>query len=70
MYALKRAHRADGCRIGDIVSLTQLRGPVQIQPCFGSAADSHLTTHNSYEYSREFWLNSYSDKEMFWALQC
>jgi hypothetical protein len=67
-YVLKRAHRVGGHRFGDVVPLTQLRGPVQLVPRFGSQADPHLTMENSHECSGEFWLNKYSDKNMFWSL--
>lgn len=68
MYLLKRAIRSDGRRFGDIVPLSQLRGPVQLTPHFGAKADRRLTMHNSLEYSGEFWLNKYANKEAFWAL--
>lgn len=68
MYLLKCAYRADGCRFGDIIPLAQLRGPIELLPSFGKAADTCLTMQNSLEYSKEFLLNRYSDKEVFWAL--
>jgi hypothetical protein len=68
MYVLRRAYRADKRPFGDIVPLTQLRGPVQIAPLFGEVADPRLTMQNSLHYSTEFLLNKYSDKEIFWAL--
>ena len=69
MYVLKRALRASLRRFGDIIPLSQLRGPVQLVPCFGEAADSRLTMQNSLHYSPEFWLNPYANKESFWALR-
>jgi hypothetical protein len=69
MYVLKRAKRADGSRVGDILPLSWLRAPAPLQPRFiGPAADPRLTKHNSLEYSREFWLNKYSDKDFYYAL--
>jgi hypothetical protein len=69
MYVLKRASRAGLQHFGDIIPLSQLRGPVQLVPCFGEAADPRLTRQNSLHYSPEFWLNSYANKESFWALR-
>lgn len=69
MYLLKRASRAGQRRFGDIIPLTQMRGPVQLVPNFGEVADPHLTMQNSLHYSTEFWLNSYANKENFWALR-
>jgi hypothetical protein len=69
MYVLKRASRAGLRRFGDIVPLSQLRGPVQLVPCFGEVADPRLAVQNSLHYSNEFWLNSYANKEIFWALR-
>ncbi|KAF7972624.1 hypothetical protein HWV62_17370 [Athelia sp. TMB] len=57
MYVLKRAVRADGHRVGAIIPVSRLRGPVQIVPRFGEKADTRLTMESSMEYSTEFWLN-------------
>ena len=69
MYLLKHASRAGLRHFGDIIPLTQLRGPVQLIPSFGEEADSRLTMMNSLHYSAEFWLNSYANKQIFWALR-
>jgi hypothetical protein len=70
MYLLKRSTRADESRLGDIVPLRQLRGPIELTPSFGKKADVRLTKENSLEYSTEFWLAKYFDKETFFALHC
>jgi hypothetical protein len=46
IYVLKCASRAGLWQFGDIIPLSQLRGPVQLVPCFGEAADSRLTVLN------------------------
>jgi hypothetical protein len=69
MYLLKHASRAGLRHFGDIIPLTQLRGPVQLIPNFGEVADPWLTMLNSLHYSTEFWLNNYANKEIFWALR-
>ena len=68
MLVLEHARRADGSYLGDIVPLSHLRGPVQLMPVFGDKADSRLTAYNSLHFSSEYRLNTYSDKEMFYAL--
>lgn len=69
MYVVKRARRSDGSCIGDILSLSQLRAPAPLQPRFpGVAADPRLKAHNSLEYSQEFWLNKYFEKDLYYAL--
>ncbi|KAJ7582632.1 hypothetical protein C8J56DRAFT_894479 [Mycena floridula] len=65
MYALQRAIRASDDRIGGIIPLGLLRMPVDVVPWFGAKADSRLTSDNSMESSKEFWLNKYWDKEYY-----
>ena len=43
MYLLKRATRADGSRMGDIIPLGQLRSAIELTPSFGKKADRRLT---------------------------
>jgi hypothetical protein len=69
MYLLRRAVRANGSCLGDVIPLSQLRTLVDLIPNFGAKADGHLTMANSLEYSNQFWLNKYFDKEMFYALE-
>ena len=68
MHLLKKATRANGARIGDIVPLDQIRALVDLTPRFGSKANARLTSFSSMAYSTEFWLNKYFDKELFYAL--
>ncbi|KAH9009323.1 hypothetical protein EDB85DRAFT_1881682, partial [Lactarius pseudohatsudake] len=69
MYLLKHARRNDGAIMGDIVPLAQLRALVNLVPRFGEEADKRLTKETALEYSSEFWLNKYFDKELFYALK-
>ena len=39
--------------------------PVQLVPRFGAKADTRLTSATSMEWSREFYLNGYFDKDIF-----
>ncbi|KAF8336052.1 hypothetical protein F5887DRAFT_1063304 [Amanita rubescens] len=68
LHVLKRAHRANGRPLGDIVPLSQLRSLVSLVPRFGEKADSHLTKTTCLAFSTEFWLNKYFTKELYYAL--
>jgi hypothetical protein len=68
MYLLRRSLRSNGSPLGDVIPLGQLRALVDLCPLFGPKADNRLTKHNSMAYSKEFWLNKYFDKEIFFAL--
>jgi hypothetical protein len=68
MYSVRRAKRSDGSVMGDVVPLHQLRTVVDLVPCFGEMADPRLTKENVLEYSKDFWVNKYFTKEIFFAL--
>lgn len=68
MYILKRSSRADGIRMGDIIPLSHIRAAVDLVPQFMEAADSRLTKENSLEYSNEFLLNHFFDKQIYYSL--
>lgn len=68
LYILKRAKRAKGELIGDILPLQQVRAVVDLTPCFGKVADRRFTKYNSSTYCSEFRLNKYFDKELFLSL--
>jgi hypothetical protein len=69
MYVLKRSHRSDGSRMGDIIPLTNLRAPADIIPRFHRKVDARLTKGSSLEYSQDFFLNKFFDPELFYALE-
>jgi hypothetical protein len=69
LYVFKRASRNDQSRIGDIIPLSHCRMPVQLIPRFGAKADTRLTATTSMEWSREFFLNKYFDKDIFQYLR-
>lgn len=64
-YALRRSLRTDGSRLGGVLPLGLLRMPVDVPPRFGPSADTRLTSKNSMEWSTEFWLNKFWDKEYY-----
>ncbi|KAI6138406.1 hypothetical protein BKA82DRAFT_4366524 [Pisolithus tinctorius] len=65
---LRRAKRANGQRLGDVIPLSQVRAFAHLIPRFGQTADNRLTAYNSFEHSSEFYLNKYFDKNTYFAL--
>ena len=68
LYLLKRAVRSTGEVLGDIIPLDQLRSLADVSPRFGEVASPRLTNTNSIVFAKEFWLNKYFDKELFYIL--
>lgn len=68
MYPVKRATRANGERMGDIIELSQVRQAVQLLPKMGAKADRRLTCTNSLEACSEYYLNNFSDKEVYFSI--
>ncbi|KAF8419490.1 hypothetical protein L210DRAFT_3366672, partial [Boletus edulis BED1] len=68
LHVLKRATRASGALLGDVFPLDQIRSYAHLVPRFGRAADPRLTSSNSSHFSQSFWLNSYFDKEFYYAI--
>lgn len=69
MHIMKRAVRADGRPLGDVVPLSQLRALAPLVPKFGRKADSRLSAQTSSHYSNTFFLNHFFDKELYFALR-
>ena len=68
LYVMKRSTRADKSCLGDVVPLLQGRIPAPMVPRYGVQADPKLTSRNSLEYSTEFYLNSFFDKELYYFM--
>jgi hypothetical protein len=68
LYLLKKAKRANGRLIGDIVPLDQIRALADLVPRLGKKANSTLTKENSHSLSLEFRLNKYFNRETFLAM--
>ena len=64
MHLLKRTCRADGAIMGDIVPLVQLRTLVDLVLRFEKQTNRQLAKETVLEYSTEFWLNKYFEKEL------
>ncbi|KZS87459.1 hypothetical protein SISNIDRAFT_419538 [Sistotremastrum niveocremeum HHB9708] len=68
MFALRRALRTSGGRMGGIVDVRNIRMPAELIPRFGGIAEPTLTVHTAMERSAEFWLNKFSSKDLFFRL--
>ena len=68
MYVMKRSHRSNSTRMGDIVPLTQIRTAALLILRYGSRADPKLTSRNSVEFSTEFFLNHFFDKDLYYTM--
>lgn len=67
-YVLKRSTRADTTRMGDVIPLSHLRAPADLIPRFYRSADIRMTKENCLEYSTEFFLNKFFNKDMYYSL--
>lgn len=68
MYVLKRSRRSDGMWMGDVIPLSHIRTAIDLVPRFLGQADIHLTKESSLEYSSEFLLNHFFDKQIYYSL--
>jgi hypothetical protein len=69
MFLLKRTMRSDQSVWGDIILLGQIKTLVDLIPRFGKEAEKRLTKETVLAYSKEFRLNKYFEKELFFALK-
>ena len=67
-YIVKCSTRANGSRLGDVIPLVQARIPAPLVPRYGVRADPKLTSRNSLEYSTEFYVNRFFDKELYYFM--
>jgi hypothetical protein len=67
MYEVKRSNpRVGGIPKGDIVPLSTLWQPIQLVPKFnGAEADRSLNCDNVLEKSASFYVNSFSDNQIY-----
>lgn len=65
MYKIVRSTRADGSRRGLIIRLTDIWRPVEVVPVFGKQCPPEWKANNSVELAKEFYVNNFSDKEIF-----
>ena len=54
--------------MGDIIPLLQTRTAAPLIPRYGPQADPKLTSRNSLEFSTEFYLNSFFEKDLYYFM--
>jgi hypothetical protein len=69
MFRLHRHFRSDGTtRMGDIVSLTDIREIVELVPVYGAQMDPRLNCDTSLDLASTFYMNNFASKETFHAI--
>jgi len=68
MHIVKRAQRSNGTRIGDVVPLDKIVSPAHLIPRLGRSANPRFTLETSNEYSTDFFLNKFWNKEFFFSI--
>lgn len=58
------------CKAAYVVAkLTDIWRPVELIPCFGKQCPVDWTADNAVELSEDFYLNVFSDKDVYQAIQ-
>ncbi|KAH0838797.1 hypothetical protein J3R83DRAFT_7194 [Lanmaoa asiatica] len=65
MFLVQCWRRRNGRCLGNVVPLDSVRQIVQLIPKFSAKALQNMTCNNSLEIVKEFYVNSFTDKEMF-----
>lgn len=65
MFVVEHHMRANGDRMGDIFKLEDIREILELVPCFGKTVPAGVDCNNSLEVMDSFYINNFSDKEMF-----
>lgn len=65
MYKVRYEREPDGLRIGAVVKLSRLSRLVQMIPVYGAQVNPDLTSENSMDVWRDYYLNSFMDKETY-----
>ncbi|KAH9034171.1 hypothetical protein EDB84DRAFT_1669337 [Lactarius hengduanensis] len=55
-------------RMGDITPITDIARAVDIVPVYGAQMDPQITAENSLDIPTDFYLNDFSDKEIYYTL--
>ena len=67
MYVVSRERAGGVCR-GEVIPLSRIQRFVHLVPRFGPVTSDLLTTNNSMDICREYWVNSFADKEIYQAI--
>ncbi|KIJ59743.1 hypothetical protein HYDPIDRAFT_32958 [Hydnomerulius pinastri MD-312] len=68
MFLVHRRLRSNKLPLGDIIPMDSVRQVIQLIPKFGAAASPEMTCDNCLDVAREFYINSFADKETFHAI--
>ncbi|KAI6022479.1 hypothetical protein BKA83DRAFT_4054337, partial [Pisolithus microcarpus] len=68
MFVVQRRVRTTGQHLGDIIRLDDIQQAVQLVPRFGAQVPPGMTCDNCLEVGREFYINSFANKEVFHAV--
>ncbi|KAI6019436.1 hypothetical protein BKA83DRAFT_101581, partial [Pisolithus microcarpus] len=68
LHTLRWATCASREFLGDVFPLDQIKSYAHLVPRFGETVDVQLMSTNSFHSTQSFWLNSYFDKEFYYAL--
>lgn len=68
LIRLKRAKQRNGERLGAVVEATRIRSTISVLPFFGKETHGRYTSENSMDFSVQFNLNKYANKEDFCLL--
>ena len=67
MFVVSRLEE-DGVRDGSIIPIASITRFIQLVPKFGSIAAPELRAHNSMAIWRDYYINSFADKEIYQAV--
>ncbi|KAI6002200.1 hypothetical protein F5J12DRAFT_723281 [Pisolithus orientalis] len=68
MFVTQWHFQSNGQQLGDIIYLDDVHQAVQLIPKFSAQAPPRLTCDNCLEVGQEFYVNSFADKEVFYAI--
>jgi hypothetical protein len=67
MFVVSRLEE-DGVRNGTIIPIASIARFIQLVPKFGSITAPELTAQNSMDICRDYYINSFADKEIYQAV--
>jgi hypothetical protein len=65
MYKVQYLRQADNQRIGGIVKLSDLCRLIQLIPAYGAKVNTELSSTNSMDVWKSYYVNSFMDKETY-----
>lgn len=68
MFRVVRSYTGNRRREGRIIRLIDIWRPVELIPVFGKKCPPNWNSTNAVESAKEFYVNSYSDKEVYQSI--